>query len=119
MIQKLKKIIINITAVVAIAAPMLAVPATVYADPPAIDAATGAVTACSQRRATLTAPEYNELIGLDDPLEPPLRLGGTTGNVIPDGSRVTINGKTVTELGTKVDPQSQKVAVDGEVLRRC
>jgi len=31
--------------------------------------------------------------------------------------RVTINGKTVTELGTKVDPQSQKVALDGETLR--
>jgi 23S rRNA pseudouridine2605 synthase len=31
--------------------------------------------------------------------------------------RVTIDGKTVTELGTKVDPQSQSVALDGESLR--
>ena len=54
-----------------------------------VDAATGAVTACSQRRATLTAPEYNELIGLDDPLEPPLRLGGTTVAHWADGIRAT------------------------------
>ncbi|MBL8851547.1 MAG: rRNA pseudouridine synthase [Planctomycetaceae bacterium] len=31
--------------------------------------------------------------------------------------RVSIDGKTVTELGTKVDPQSQSVALDGEALR--
>jgi 23S rRNA pseudouridine2605 synthase len=31
--------------------------------------------------------------------------------------RVSINGKTVTELGTKIDPQSQTVALDGETLR--
>ena len=31
--------------------------------------------------------------------------------------RVSINGKTVTELGTKVDPQSQSVELDGEALR--
>jgi len=31
--------------------------------------------------------------------------------------RVTIDGKTVTELGTKVDPQSQSVTLDGESLR--
>ncbi len=31
--------------------------------------------------------------------------------------RVSVDGKTVTELGTKVDPQSQKIALDGETLR--
>jgi 23S rRNA pseudouridine2605 synthase len=31
--------------------------------------------------------------------------------------RVSIDGKTVTELGTKVDPQTQTVALDGESLR--
>lgn len=31
--------------------------------------------------------------------------------------RVTINGKTVTELGTRADPARQKVAVDGEPLK--
>lgn len=31
--------------------------------------------------------------------------------------RVTIDGKTVTELGSKVDPQAQDVALDGETLR--
>lgn len=31
--------------------------------------------------------------------------------------RVTIDGKTVTELGSKVDPQAQEVALDGEALR--
>lgn len=31
--------------------------------------------------------------------------------------RVTVDGKIVTELGTKVDPQRQVITVDGEVLR--
>lgn len=31
--------------------------------------------------------------------------------------RVSIDGKTVAELGAKVDPQSQTVALDGELLR--
>ncbi|HET6426121.1 MAG TPA: pseudouridine synthase [Planctomycetaceae bacterium] len=31
--------------------------------------------------------------------------------------RVTVNGKTVTELGSKADPERQKVAVDGEPLK--
>ena len=31
--------------------------------------------------------------------------------------RVSVDGKTVTELGTKVDPQTQKIALDGETLR--
>jgi 23S rRNA pseudouridine2605 synthase len=35
---------------------------------------------------------------------------------ISDG-RVTVDGKTVTKLGIKVDPQSQKVCVDGERIK--
>jgi 23S rRNA pseudouridine2605 synthase len=35
---------------------------------------------------------------------------------IVDG-RVTIDGKVVSELGSKVDPQRQKVALDGQTLR--
>lgn len=35
---------------------------------------------------------------------------------IRDG-RVTVDGKTVTELGIKVDPQAQKVCVDGERIK--
>ena len=31
--------------------------------------------------------------------------------------RVAVNGQTVRELGTKVDPQKQRVAVDGEPVR--
>jgi 23S rRNA pseudouridine2605 synthase len=31
--------------------------------------------------------------------------------------RVTVNGRTVRELGTKVDPQAQQVAVDGQPVR--
>lgn len=31
--------------------------------------------------------------------------------------RVSVDGKTVTELGTKVDPQRQRIALDGETLR--
>ncbi len=31
--------------------------------------------------------------------------------------RVQINGKAVTELGTRVDPQKDKIAVDGEVVQ--
>jgi 23S rRNA pseudouridine2605 synthase len=31
--------------------------------------------------------------------------------------RVSVDGKTVTELGTKVDPQRQTIALDGETLR--
>lgn len=31
--------------------------------------------------------------------------------------RVSVDGKPVTELGTKVDPQTQKIALDGETLR--
>ena len=32
--------------------------------------------------------------------------------------RVDVDGKTVTELGTRVDPQRQQIRVDGEALRR-
>src|SRR4051812_27373046 len=31
--------------------------------------------------------------------------------------RVTVNGKTVKEMGTKVDPLHDRVAVDGKVIR--
>lgn len=31
--------------------------------------------------------------------------------------RVTVDGKTVTELGTSIDPQTQRVALDGEKLK--
>lgn len=31
--------------------------------------------------------------------------------------RVTVDGKTVTELGTQIDPQTQRVALDGEKLK--
>lgn len=33
--------------------------------------------------------------------------------------RVTVNGTAVTELGTKVDPQSDVIAVDGKVIERA
>ena len=36
--------------------------------------------------------------------------------VILDG-RVTVNGKTVTVLGTKVDPAKDKITVDGSIIR--
>src|SRR5436190_21780569 len=31
--------------------------------------------------------------------------------------RVTVNGQTVTELGTKIDPARDKIAVDGKSLK--
>ncbi|MBR1645905.1 MAG: rRNA pseudouridine synthase [Selenomonadaceae bacterium] len=37
-------------------------------------------------------------------------------NLITSG-RVTVDGKTVTELGTKADPSRNKIRVDGKILR--
>jgi 23S rRNA pseudouridine2605 synthase len=37
--------------------------------------------------------------------------------IIVEG-RVTVNGKTVTELGTKIDPNADRVAVDGRPLKQ-
>jgi 23S rRNA pseudouridine2605 synthase len=39
------------------------------------------------------------------------------GEAIIREGRVTVNGKTVSELGSKVDPQHDHVAVDGEPVR--
>jgi outer membrane protein assembly factor BamB len=43
-----------------------------------IDATDGTVTACTTRTAKMTTAEFNDLIGFDDPLEPPLQLGDAT-----------------------------------------
>jgi 23S rRNA pseudouridine2605 synthase len=40
----------------------------------------------------------------------------TAENMIRAG-RVTVNGKTVTELGTRAHPQRDRIAIDGKVLR--
>lgn len=37
-------------------------------------------------------------------------------HVIREG-RVTVNGQTIAELGTKIDPASDRVAVDGRILK--
>jgi len=33
--------------------------------------------------------------------------------------RVTVNGKTITELGTKANPHADKIAIDGKLLRQA
>jgi len=40
----------------------------------------------------------------------------TAENLIRSG-RVTVNGKTITELGTKANPQTDRIAIDGKPVR--
>ncbi|MBW2176749.1 MAG: rRNA pseudouridine synthase, partial [Deltaproteobacteria bacterium] len=39
------------------------------------------------------------------------------GEVYITRGKVTVNGRTVTELGTKIDPLNDRVEVDGQKLR--
>ena len=47
----------------------------------------------------------------------PVSVRGAYCETLISSGRVAVDGQTVRELGTKVDPQKQRVAVDGEPVR--
>lgn len=54
-----------------------------------VDPDLGSITACSASRQTIPVPQLNEITGGDDPLEPPIELGGITVMKWAEGIRAT------------------------------